>query len=285
MKIGIVTCRAIPQLSQSERPLIPMFQKKNIKAEPLIWNDPSINWKAYDCLIFRSVWDYHTDSGAFKEWLQKLQDANIKTLNAVHIIMANQHKFYLRDLEEKGVKIVPTLFIDKTDGLSLSAIKGQGWQKAVIKPAVSASAYMTEAFILEDVEEIEEKYKEVASKRDLLVQKFMPEVNDFGELSILFFNRSYSHTVLKTAKSDDFRVQSEYGGQTKTFTPNANIIETAQSILSQFPGDMLYARVDGIIRNNAFVLMEIELIEPHLFFEFCEKTKERFVDAAIELIQ
>ncbi|MGI9552490.1 MAG: ATP-grasp domain-containing protein [Aurantibacter sp.] len=284
MKIGIVTCEKVESLVSSEQPLIPLFRQKNFIAEAVVWNDPEVSWKEYSHLLIRSVWDYHLDPTAFSKWLDQVENYGIKTLNSIETIRANQHKFYLRGLEDKGVEIVPTVFIDKTKDLNLSSLKDIGWRQAVIKPAISASSFFTEAFVLASLGEIENKYRSLAQERDLLIQKFMPEVRTFGELSIIFFNRKYSHTVLKRATANEFRVQSEFGGTTRSYQPNMAIIATASDILSRFDGPILYARVDGLIRDGRFILMEIELIEPHLFFEFEKMSIERFVKATLEII-
>jgi glutathione synthase/RimK-type ligase-like ATP-grasp enzyme len=284
MTIGLVTCSKLPALTPSEQLLIPLFARHNINANALVWSDETINWCDYDYLIFRSIWDSHLNPAAFSNWLQHLKNINAKTFNPVDTVQFNQHKFYLKYLEEKGVAIIPTLFIEKTGKLNLSELKSNGWQKAVIKPAISASAYLTELFMVNDLQRIEEKYADIAVERDLLVQQFMPQIQSFGELSLVFFNKKYAHTVLKTAKDKDFRVQYEYGGQTKTFYPDKRVIETAEKIVALFDENILYARVDGVVKNHELVVMEIELIEPELFFEYGVNAREKFVEATVELI-
>jgi hypothetical protein len=44
-----------------------------------------------------------------------------------------------------------------------------------------------------------------------------------------------------------------------------------------------YARVDGIVINNELHLMEVECIEPDLYFNLSEGSLERFVNAIVEL--
>ncbi|GAB5475353.1 MAG: hypothetical protein Mars2KO_34520 [Maribacter sp.] len=283
MTIGIVTCSEVSGLTASEQVLIPLFQGEGVVAKAVVWNDDTVDWKAYDYLIIRSVWDYHLHHDAFTDWITTLENKGIKTLNPVQVIRSNQHKFYLRRLQEKGIAIVPTQFVDRTMNLDLSFIRESGWEQMVIKPAISASSFLTENFSIAQLEDIENTYAPIAQKRDLLVQQFMPEVRHFGELSIIFFNRTYSHTVLKTATSGEFRVQSEYGGSTTVYRPSRAIMETAKEILSQFDGTLLYARIDGLIRNGRFVLMEIELIEPDLFLEYDGEAARRFVKATLAI--
>lgn len=283
MKLAIATCTKQPQLAESDKPLIPLFERSGVTVEPAIWNDENVNWQSYDGVLIRSVWDYHLHPVGFGNWLTMLKAKSVYTLNPVATIRQNQHKFYLKQLQQKGIEIVPTVFLDKTENLDLSEIKTLGWEKAVIKPAVSASAFLTRLFAVNDLQLIEREFKEVASERELLVQPFMPEVTEQGEISMLFFNRKYSHAVLKVPQRGDFRVQKEFGGVTTAFNPDKTVVESATNILEQVEGELLYGRVDGIIKDGRFVLMELELIEPFLFFDYKEGAMEKFVNEAIKL--
>ena len=257
---------------------------KYFNAEAVVWNDPSVNWANYDCLIFRSIWDYFEHPVAFDAWLNELERLNIKTLNPLSIIKRNQHKFYLRDLEQQGIDIIPTVFIPKDTGLDLSFLKEKSWGKAVIKPAVSAGAYLTKLFTLEDISEIEAEYTPIALERDLLVQPFMPEIQEMGEISLVFFNAKFSHAILKKPKQGDFRIQSQFGGQYQAFAPDISLIATAENIVKTFSNDLLYARVDGILKNGKFLLMELELIEPDLYFDYYSEAKNNFLSALEAMI-
>src|SRR4051794_31483883 len=99
----------------------------------------------------------------------------MKTLNALAIIKQNKHKFYLRELENIGIPIIPTVFIDKTNALNLSEIIPSNWKKAVIKPAFSGGSCQTEVFEISQIKSINEQYKNSASEKELLLQEFMPE--------------------------------------------------------------------------------------------------------------
>ena len=284
MKIGILTCNKCTELSPRDQHLLPLFEAKQVQAEILVWDDPAVDWSAYDGLLFRSVWDYHLRPVEFNHWLDMIMHKGIKTLNPIEIVLQNQHKFYLRDLERRGVDIVPTVFIERTDRLNISIVHSKNWQQAVIKPAVSASSYLTTLFDGRDWHQVQEQYHEVAKERELLLQPFMPEVLAMGEVSLIFFNRRYSHAVLKKAVQGEFRVQAEFGGSHVAFEPDDSVIETAEIIISLIPGELLYARVDGLIQNAVFVLMELELLEPDLYFDAHPQASDRYVKGVIELL-
>ncbi len=281
MKVGFITCDKQHNLAESDKELIPLFEKKNISIIPLVWNDAHVDWNQYDHLVFRSVWDYHLHATAFKQWLETLAEKNIKTLNPVHVVQANMHKFYLNYFQEKGIDIIPTIFIGKTNHLDLSDILKKGWTQAVIKPAVSAGSFNTRLFDVENLHEIEAEFATFAAQSDILIQPFMEEIIDFGEISLIFFQKKYSHAVLKVPKNGEFRVQADFGGQSLPFSPSIEMIQTAEKIISIVEEPLLYARVDGIVRQGKFLLMELELIEPYLFLESDSEAKERFVEAVL----
>ena len=244
-----------------------------------IWNDPSVDWASFDCLIFRTVWDYFEYPKEFAEWLERIEHLNIRTLNPLSIIKRNKHKFYLKDLQNQGIDIIPTVFIPKNTGLDLTFLKEKKWEKAVIKPAISGGSYMTTLFSQSDIIAIQTEYTPIALERDLLIQPFMPQIQEMGELSILFFQGKYSHSVLKKPKGEDFRVQSQFGGQYEAHFPDDSVIKTAENIIKTFGGDLLYARVDGILKDGQFLLMELELIEPDLYFDYALDAKKNYLIA------
>lgn len=284
MKLALATCTKQPNLHESDIPLIALFKQYNIEAEAAIWNSPAINWQNYDAVLIRSVWDYHLHETEFTQWLEALVENGIYVLNPVNTILKNNHKFYLQQLEQSGIYIIPTVFIPSTESFSIPAIVADSWKKAVIKPAVSAGSYLTKVFTAEEATAIENEYRTIACERDLLIQPFLPEVVSDGELSLLYFNRTFSHAVLKTPKQGDFRVQQEFGGHTVAYTPTSETLEAADKIIRHTDGELLYARVDGVILNGQFALMELELIEPYLFFAYKPGSIELFVKEAALLL-
>ena len=280
MKIALLSCQRWPDVLEKECAFAKEFPE-SMEVEVVVWDDPSVNWTDYNYLIFRTIWDYFEFPNEFSAWLDVLKKQNIQTLNPLSIIERNQHKFYLQDLQNQGIDIIPTVFISKNTGLDLSFMKENNWTQAVIKPAVSGGAYLTQLFSQNDITDIEAEYASFALENDLLVQPFMPEIQEIGELSLLFFQGKYSHAILKKPKSGDFRVQSQFGGQYQAFEPDAALLATAQNIIDTFGGDLLYARVDGILKNGQFLLMELELIEPDLYFDYHPDAKKNYL-AAVE---
>lgn len=278
IKIALLTCQHWPGALAGEQLFAREFPPQyDVRVE--VWNDASVKWSDYDCLIFRTTWDYFNYPAQFAAWLDTIEQLNIKTLNPIQVVKRNQHKFYLQDLQNQGIAIIPTVFIPKGTGLDLSFLAQNNWTQAVIKPAISGGSYATRLFSTNEIDKITAEYAEVALERDLLVQPFMPEIQSMGEISILFFNGQFSHAILKKPKADDFRVQSQFGGDYHIYQPDAALVETAAHIIKTFSEDLLYARVDGILKDGVFLLMEVELIEPDLYFSHVPEAKGRFFEA------
>lgn len=284
MKIALLTCDQLPQLSPQDQFLIPELAKHNIEASAVVWDNPTIKWSDFDYLIFRNTWDYFQKETQFNNWLDQIETLGIKTFNAIETIKQNKHKFYLREMEKQGVSILPTVFIDKTNDFNVQNFIPAHWKKAVLKPAFSAGSYQTEVFEMSDSRTINTKYREIASQKELLLQEFIPEITTLGETSFIFFNKKFSHAVNKKPVDGDFRIQVQFGGKYNLVHPHSSLIEKAQKIIDSFSENLLYARVDGIVINNELHLMEVECIEPDLYFNLSEGALERFVNAIVELI-
>ncbi|WP_299519579.1 hypothetical protein, partial [uncultured Flavobacterium sp.] len=209
----------------------------------------------------------------------------IKTLNPISIIKKNKHKFYLKELEKEGISILPTIFLEKNSTSNLRDLIPESWEKIVIKPAFSAGSYLTKLIDLSELESIQTEFKQHFETKDFLLQEFRPEIKELGETSFIFFDGKFSHAVNKKPVENDFRVQIQYGGKYTLIQPNDDLLQQAELVLSKIPEKLLYARVDGIVIDNKLHLMEIELIEPDLYFDLADGARERFVEAFLRVTE
>jgi glutathione synthase/RimK-type ligase-like ATP-grasp enzyme len=289
MKIALLTCTTWDGLFEKEQALAQQIQQAHrhlhphlhLQVDTLAWDDASVDWSGYDYLVFRTTWDYFQKPQAFAAWLEKIQNLGVKTLNPIHTIRRNLHKFYLRDLQNQGIDIIPTVFLAKNSVLDLGVLQQHDWQQAIIKPAISAGSHQTQWFGMAECATIAAQYAPLLQEENLLLQPFLPEVQTQGEISILFFNGQYSHAIVKTPKAGDFRVQIQYGGNYQIYQPDPDLVRTAQRIVNTFDSDLLYARVDGIFQNGVFLLMELELIEPDLYFTTHPDAQPHFIAALL----
>ena len=279
-KIAFVTYQKAPNLTPDDALAIAPLRELDIEVTPAIWNDPDVNWKQFDAVIVRSCWDYHRQPRQFRQWLDRLKAQQIALWNPAEIMRWNMHKKYLQELAAKGVMIPPTLWLEAEASADLfSLLHENRFERAVIKPMISATAYQTYCTSPATARDDQSRLDEILRHTGAMIQKFVDEITTAGEWSLIFFAGKFSHAVLKRPQDGDFRVQSEFGGTSHLRTPPAKLITQAEEILRLIEAPLLYARVDGVASNGQFVLMELELIEPCLFLNVDVAALRRFPEA------
>ena len=243
------------------------LESLDLKVARTNWDDPSFDWKNTRFAIFRTTWDYADRYAEFSRWLEKVS-TQTQLINPKDIIYWNLDKFYLKDMQNQGVPIPPTIFIESGDQRSLDMIcKESNWSEYILKPAVAGGARHTYRFDESGIHDHESIYRELINEERMLLQEFQVNVLDRGEVSLMVFGGEYSHSVLKKAKSGDFRVQDDFGGTLHNFTPSEEDIELAEKAISVCSPQPIYARVDIMWDNNGDPCIgELELIEPELWF-------------------
>ncbi len=285
MRIALATCARLPGLYGEEQALLPLFEKRGVEAQAVVWNDPAADWSAFDCVVIRSTWDYHKLFPEFRRWLAALAAAGIRTLNPLPLLEWNLDKFYLRELEQAGVRLIPTAFFEQGTSCELAALVAEkGWSRSIVKPTVSGGAHDTYLIGASQAPAYQLKTDAILRRCGLLVQPYFPEIEQEGEASLLFFGGQFAFAARKKPAPKDFRVQFEHGGTFQRFAPEPSLIKEAQQILKLLPHAPAYARVDGVCRADEFYLMEVELIEPYLYLAVAPEMSERYVDAISQAV-
>ncbi len=254
-------------------------------AEEVSWRKPDVDWNNYDAVVIRTTWDYQDDVEGFMACLQRIEASSAQLQNSLKIVEWNISKSYLKDLQNQGINIVPTLWFDS---FSLSEIRA-GFDyfnspQLVIKPLISANADHTYRLTPESLVQQADDLKAIFASREFMLQPFLNGIVDEGEYSLFYFAGHYSHSILKQPESGDFRVQEEHGGRLSSIQPCEDMLTTARHSLAALPEDVLYARIDLVRHKKEFVVIEIELIEPSLYFNMDSDSPQRFVDAFIEML-
>jgi glutathione synthase/RimK-type ligase-like ATP-grasp enzyme len=261
--------------------LLPYLQQKGLDIKSVIWDDASVDWTKYDVALLKTPWDYHHKIDAFKAWLDTIESLKIRLLNSYDLVRQNIDKHYLKDIIDKGFAVIPSVFLDKGWRGDLDALFTQLHSDAIIiKPCVSGGSKDTVVVRKENAVVEYEPVVGLLTKGDFIAQPLMKDVEE-GEWSFIFFNGAYSHTILKKPKQGDFRVQQIYGGTIETIYPTPAEIQNAATYVEHFAKDSLYARVDGLMVNGQFILMELELTEPFLYLSYGENAVERYYQALI----
>ena len=278
--IGLVTYDKAPRLTTDDRPLLEELAREGLAAEAIVWDDADVDWSRYRTLILRSCWDYHLRADEFAAWLRAVEARGIVLWNSYTTVRWNMHKSYLRDLAANGVLVARTAYVERGATTSLAAVlHGNRLTDAIVKPAISASATDTYRTAQQPTQEDDHRFASLIARGDVLVQEFIPEVILHGEWSLIFIDGTFSHAGIKRPKAGDFRVQEEHGGSVTPAAPPPHVVAAAAAVAAMIPGAWLFARIDGVESARGFVLMEVECIEPHLFFAHAAESRRRFAQA------
>jgi glutathione synthase/RimK-type ligase-like ATP-grasp enzyme len=285
--ICFATSKDYSDLTPSDRIAANVLESEGFRVISANWKDPLIHWSDFNAVIVRSTWDYHLSPQRFVEWLDMLERKHLPVWNPIHVLRWNMDKHYLLELYDKGVQIPRTVFVEDKKMFDLADIKKRlSLDEVVIKPTVSASAWNTWRCSLNNFSEKDRRQMEhVLGNSGVMIQEYMPEIAAEGEWSFIFFGSSFSHAVRKHPTSGDFRVQEEFFGKYRLEPhPPAQLIQQAGDVLNVVEEPLLYARIDGIVRKDQFILMELELLEPALFFDVDPTAAARFCDRVSKLL-
>lgn len=265
MSIIFATCRHRPSLTPSDELVAAHLRAQGVTVTAQAWDAlvPARVGNATVCL--RSTWDYHTHADEFRAWLAALVEHHVTVINPVERVLWNMDKGYLASLEAGGIAIPDTRWIAPGAPVDLPALlAGAGWEQAVIKPRVSATAYGTHLVTMSTV--LERDVQQALRRNGALLQAFVPEIRSAGEVSLVFIDGAFSHAVRKQPSPGDFRVQHEFGGTMSPVDVPVSLQDFGARILATIPVPWTYARVDIVDTASGPLLMELELIEPDLFF-------------------
>jgi len=265
--------------------LAPAFQGQGLTYEEVVWDTPGINWQNYDAVLIRETWDYFEEGKQekFLQLLTTISQSGILLFNPLSVVSWNSKKDYLVQIKSNVINVPATIITTrKKTALIQPLLEKLGGNEFVIKPVVSAGASKTVRVSLQSAQEtFQSTY---ALDEEVIIQLFLPEIVTDGELSFIFFDGLFSHTVKKMPGLGDFRVQTFHGGTDRKIDPDRWMISEATVILEtalRLQGanePLLCARVDVVERAGRLYLMELELIEPELYLNYQDGSADRFAE-------
>ncbi|HEU0029340.1 MAG TPA: hypothetical protein VFQ53_01820 [Kofleriaceae bacterium] len=268
MKLRIATCRTLPEVDVDEAPLAEALARGGFEAELLAWDDPSIDWDAPAPTILRSTWNYSLDVARFAAWIDRVAAAG-PLFNPREVVHDNLYKRYLLALAARGVPVVPTLLVERGETRALDELAIGA--RIVIKPEVGAGSRDTRVFAAGDAGAVAHLAR-VTAHGAALVQPYLDSVDDYGERSLVHIDGELSHAIRKAPR---------FSGDSESVTGPFPIADDERAVaaaaLAPYP-DLLYARVDlARDADGQPRVMELELVEPSLFFTRSPDAADRYV--------
>lgn len=240
-----------------------------------------VDWNDYDLVYICTPWDYQNDVDGFLDVLATVERSSARLCNSLQLVRWNLQKTYLQELESRGADIVPSRFFDRFDARRVEAcFDAHGTGRIVLKPVVGANS--DNIFVVTGPmrDDVADELRDVFAKRPFFVQPFMDSVQGEGEYSLFFFGGDYSHAILKKPRAGDFRTQEEHGADILSIEAAPALVETARHVLGVVNPQPVYVRADFVRdTGDRFLLMELELIEPSLYFRTDPGSAGRFAKA------
>ncbi len=266
-------------VSDADLSLAPM-QALGWQVDKVSWRAEA-DWSEYDLAYVCTPWDYHKHVHEFLAVIDTIDQSGCVLANPAAIIRWNADKRYMQELDDKGVSIVPSLWFEDFSAAQLSgAFEQLGTDRLVIKPIVGASALDTHVLDGMPSDDFLDELAKAYRKRPFFLQPFLQSVADIGEYSLMYVDGEFSHAILKVPKPGDFRTQEEHGSDIQSYVAPPDMVAQGQDLVDGLEPSVAYARVDFVHGDDdALWLMELELIEPSLYFRTNEGSPARFARA------
>lgn len=276
--ITLATCATWPALSPSDQCLAEALRARRQRVMAAPWNGPFEPFADATAVVIRSTWDYHEAPDAYLAWLARLDPG--RTFNEPSLIRWNVSKTHVLDLARRGASVPRSMEAAAEPASVAHALDALGLREGVIKPLIGASGFGVERITRETLSADLARARSTKALDRVLVQEFIPEIRD-GERAGVFFDGAFSHALHRRPAATEFRINSQYGGTMEATTLCSRTVEAMRAVLALLPRPPLYARVDGVLRDDGFVLMELEVNEPALGLHLAPGSADRFADALL----
>ena len=281
LRVALATCAELPEGDPDDAALVAALGAEGFDVSWRVWDDPGVDWGAFDAVVVRSTWDYQERRDEFLGWASRVPSL----CNPAEIVGWNTDKRYLAELGSSGIPVVETTFVDP--GEEAPELPEDG--ELVVKPSVSAGSRDTARFAMHEPAERLAALALLrsihASGRTAMLQPYLPGVDAEGETALVYFDGAFSHSIRKgpllspgAGPTEDLFAEETIEPRTPT-EAELDLGERVLAMLETRFGTPVYARVDLAPANGGPVVLEVELTEPSLFFRHADGAAGRFVAA------
>jgi glutathione synthase/RimK-type ligase-like ATP-grasp enzyme len=277
--IAVASCAHAAGKEREDLCLIDELRRRGILAAHIPWDEPNVEWDEFELVIIRSTWDYPQRRDEFLNWADRLRHV----LNAPAVLRWNTDKHYLNDLAIAGLPVIPTQFVEPGDSFEPPSIP------FVIKPAISCGGVDTGRYDSDHAALACDHVRRLqAAGRTVMLQPYLASVENQGEVALIFIGGSFSHAVCRETilqrpglRPKDEAIPLNITPYAATAAEREVAVRVMAHVAKQWP-DLLYARIDLINGDDGRpLILEVELTEPSLFLEFCERGAERLAECIV----
>lgn len=264
--LAIASYAKRPTLRTDDRLFADAVAGSGMQPVPVVWDDEGVEWETFNACVLRSVSDYYLKHDAFLEWISRI-GSSMPFWNQPALTAWNTDKTHLRSLAERGVPTIPTKWLERGEEVRLTdLLDSYGWKDAVVKPTVGVGAKGLHR-VGGSPDADQRAIDELLDRCGVMVQPFLPSVEEQGETSLVFIDSEFTHVVRKHPKPGDFRVQGAWGGTSSRCEASPQELDVARLVLDCLNAEPLFARIDLVAGPMGEpCLIELELVEPILFF-------------------
>lgn len=268
-RVALATTRALPEPDVDEPILLHALRAAGVDACVHPWEDGPA--PEAELVVIRSTWNYLHHVDAFLAWARSVGP---RLLNPPELVAWNVDKRYLVELAAEGLAVVPTTILERgthVDTATLRALVGGAHmgsaRGAVVKPVISAGSFLTHRFAAAAIDgALVDALNARLAERAMMLQPYVDSVETHGERALVHVDGALLHAVRKSprfdADAEDVRPAGSIGEAERRFAAAALALGQHRTATP-----LLYARVDlALDAHGAPMLMELELVEPSLFF-------------------
>jgi O-ureido-D-serine cyclo-ligase len=286
--IALVTAIAARTVDEDLPPLESALRAAGADVTIAEWDRPH-DWSRFDLALLRSTWDYPHRLAEFLDWAEGVSRAT-ELFNPLPLVKWSSDKHYLRELAAKAVPTVLTRFIEPGEAAHPRIAELLGQQDVgefVVKPAVGAGSRDAQRFGRDEIHDAARHAgKMLSEQRSVLLQPYLSRVDEHGETALVYFEGEFSHAIRKgpLLKRKEGPTTELFAKETITarVADAAELLVGAKALKAVPHGTPLYARVDLIHDQQGDpVVLELELVEPSLFFPFGTGSAEAFAAAVL----
>ena len=268
--IALATCRAFPDLDADDQLLHTALGER---AVPAIWDDPAVDWDAFETVVVRETWDYTDRRDEFLAWCERIGD---RLRNPPDVVRWSTDKRYLAELAAAGLPVVPTTVVAPGDELVEPPL--------VVKPAVGAGTrealrHDEHATAAAHIERLH------GAGHVAIAQPYLGDVEHAGETALIYLEGTYSHAIRKgPLLAPDVERDGSGLFVTEDISPREpsraehDVAERVMAWVERRFGPLLYARID-LLPGDMPRILEVELAEPSLFLAHAPGAAERMAAA------